>query len=226
MRKITKMNEIGWVIAVLLCALGVALCTKAGFGLSMVASPGYVLHLYLHDIIPWYSQGTSEYIWQGLQLIVLCAVIRRFHVKYLLSFLTAVISGYTIDFWLFCLGGGDVYTALPFRIAAFIIGCMFIAFAVAIFFRTNLPPQICELVVAESSRIFGWDTNRTKFCYDILMLVIAVLLTFLLRQMGAVGIGTVIAALINAPLITLLGNFLDRHFSFESRFPKLTKKLQ
>lgn len=226
MRKIAKMNEIGWAIAVLLCALGVTLCTKAGFGLSMVASPGYVLHLYLRNILPWYSQGTSEYVWQGLQLVVLCAVIRRFHVKYLFSFLTAVISGYAIDFWLFCLGGGAVYAAFPLRIAAFIIGCLLIAFAVAIFFRTSLPPQICELVVAESSRIFGWDTNRAKFCYDILMLVIAVLLTLLLGQSGAVGIGTVIAALINAPLITLFGKFLDRHFSFESRFPKLTGKLQ
>ena len=77
MKKIGKMNEIGWAIAVLLCALGVSLCTKAGFGLSMVASPGYVIHLYMRDIFPWYSQGTSEYIWQGFQLIILCIAIRR-----------------------------------------------------------------------------------------------------------------------------------------------------
>lgn len=173
MKKIAKMNEIGWAIAVLLCALGVSLCTKAGFGLSMVASPGYVIHLYMRDIFPWYSQGTSEYIWQGFQLIILCIAIRRFRAKYLLSFLTAVISGYAIDFWLFCLGGGDAYASMPLRIAVFLIGCLLIAFAVAVFFRTTLPPQICELVVSESSRVFGWDTNKAKFVYDLAMLAAA-----------------------------------------------------
>ena len=40
-----------------------------------------------------------------------------------------------------------------------------------------------------------------------------------------IGVGTVLAAFIDAPLITLFGKWLDKHFTFESRF-KFTDKLK
>ena len=44
-KRIGKMNEIAWVLGIVLCALGVALCTKADFGLSMIAAPAYIIHV-------------------------------------------------------------------------------------------------------------------------------------------------------------------------------------
>jgi len=52
---------VSWIIAMLLCPLGICLCTKSGFGVSMVEAPVYVLHLKLSQIWSWYSFGTSEY---------------------------------------------------------------------------------------------------------------------------------------------------------------------
>ena len=225
-KKISGMNEFAWVAAVILCAFGVALCTKASLGLSMVAAPGYIIHLFMRDIFPWYSQGTSEYIWQGIQLVLLCCIIRRFRPKFLLCFVTAVISGYMIDFWLFCLGGGDAYAALPARIFAFAGGSLIIAFAIALFFRTDLPLQVCELVPSEIARTFNLDLSRVKLGYDILMLTISVVLTFTLKRYNGIGIGTVIVTFVNAPLISLFGKFLDRYFVFDARFPKFTNKLK
>ena len=207
-KKISGMNEFAWVAAVILCALGVALCTKASFGLSMVAAPGYIIHLFMRDIFPWYSQGTSEYIWQGVQLILLCCIIRRFRPKFLLCFVTAVISGYMIDLWLFCLGGGTAYAALPTRIFAFAAGSLLISFAVALFFRTSLPLQVCELIPGEIARFFNLNLSKVKFAYDILMLAVSVLLTFMLKRYNGIGVGTVIVTFVNAPLIDLFGKIL------------------
>ena len=86
MKKISRMNEAAWVIGIVGCALGVCLCTKADFGLSMIAAPPYIFHLALRDRLPWYTQGTSEYLWQGVLLLVMCVATGRFRWKYLLSF--------------------------------------------------------------------------------------------------------------------------------------------
>ena len=105
MKKIGRMNEIAWIIGIVGCALGVSLCTKANFGLSMIAAPPYIFHVAFRVRMPWLTQGTAEYIWQGILLLFMCIVTGRFHWKYLLSFGTAVISGLCIDFWLLLLGG-------------------------------------------------------------------------------------------------------------------------
>ena len=97
MKKLGKMNEIAWVAGIVLCALGVCLITKADFGLSMIAAPAYILHTGFIKIFPWYTQGTSEYIFQGVLLILLCIAVRRFRFRYLFSFVTAVLFGLTLD---------------------------------------------------------------------------------------------------------------------------------
>ena len=59
---------------------------SASFGLSMLSAPAYILHMKLHDIFSWYSHGTSEYIWQGMLLIIMCIIIRKFKMRYIFSF--------------------------------------------------------------------------------------------------------------------------------------------
>jgi len=60
MKKIGKMNEAAWLLGILLCSLGVSLCTKAGFGLSMIAAPPYILHLKLSLLSPFFTQGSAN----------------------------------------------------------------------------------------------------------------------------------------------------------------------
>ncbi len=225
-QKIEKMNEIAWLAGIILCALGVALCTKANFGLSMIAAPPYILHLKLVENFPWYSQGTSEYIWQFFLLILTCIAVQRVHWKYLLSFGTGILFGLTLDMWLTVLGGGAPFAGIFVRILAFLAGNMLTALAIAFFFRTKLPLEIYELTVAEISRRYKISVNHVKLWYDVSMLVISLLFALLL--MGGfvgIGIGTVITTLSNAAMITLAGKILDRYCTFEPRFPKLIEKL-
>lgn len=218
MKKLGKMNEIAWVLGIVLCALGVCLVTKAGFGLSMIAAPAYILHVGLVKIFPWYSQGTSEYVFQGILLILLCIGIQRFRLRYLLSFVTAFLFGLVLDGWFLVFGGNGVYDGLALRIPAFVIGELVTGLAIAFFFRTKLPLQIYELVVTEMAGRYGWKNTTVKQVYDIVSLVLSVLLAFFVnRSMAGIGIGTIILTVVNAPLIALWGKLLDRLFTFEKK---------
>ena len=226
MIKISRMNEAAWVIGIVGCALGVCLCTKADFGLSMIAEPPYIFHVALRDRLPWFTQGTSEYIWQGVLLLFMCIVTARFRWKYLLSFGTAVISGLCIDFWFLLLGGNGAFENLWVRIAAFVFGAAFTSLSIAFVFRTSLPIAIYELLVRELADRFKLDINRVKLANDIVMLLLSAVLAFTLTGgFHGFGPGTILITFINAPLIAFFGKLIDRVFTFEARFPKLTKML-
>lgn len=225
MRKIGKMNETAWILGIVLCALGVCLATKADFGLSMIAAPAYILHVGLIKLLPWYSQGISEYIFQGVLLVLLCIAVQRFRARYLLSFATAVLFGAVLDFWFFVFGGNGAYEALPMRLCVFVISELVTALAIAFFFRTGLPLQIYELFVTELAKRYGWKSTTVKQLYDMSSLVLSLLLALLVnRSLTGIGIGTVIITVVNAPLIEWFGKQLDRIFVFDSLCSK--KELQ
>ena len=222
MKKLQKMNEAAWLLGVLLCALGVALATKANFGLSMIAAPPYIIHIFMENFFPWYSQGTSEYIWQGVLLLVMCIIVRRFRVKYLLTFACAVIFGLAVDGFLWLLGGSAAYATLAARIAAFCISEVITAVAIACYFRTDLPLPVYELVVSEIAKCYSLNMNKVKQVNDILMLALSVVLALILnRSFAGIGIGTIIITLVNASLIALAGKILDRYCDFSPRFPRV-----
>ncbi len=227
MKKISKMNEAAWVLGIVLCTLGICLCTKANFGLSMIAAPPYILHLRMVEIFPWWSQGTSEYIWQGFLLLVLWVLMRRVQIKFVLCFVTAVVFGFALDCWFVVFGGNGAYVSLGARIVSFVLGECITALAIAFYFKTDMPLQIYELLVTQLAPKYGLTTEKLKQINDIVMFVLSVVLALVLTGgFHGVGIGTVIITAVNAPLIRLFSKLLDCLFTFEPRFPKWVGKLK
>ena len=221
--RIHRMNEMAWFCGVLLCALGVVLCTKAGFGLSMIAAPAYILHVRLRTVSSFFTQGVCEYLWQGALLVGMCLGVRRFRFRYLLAFATAVLSGLAIDGWLFLLGGNSVLASMALRVTCFACGELLTTFAVALFFRTSWPLQIYELLVTEVSDRYHATVDRVKLINDIAMLIVSLVLALgLNRSLDGIGIGTLVITAVNAVLIGMFGRLLDRFFTFESRLPRLS----
>lgn len=230
MKKISKMNEVAWVIGNVMCALGVVLCTKAGLGLSMIAAPSYILHVIISRFLPWYSQGFSEYAVQAVTLAVMCLIVRRVKLKYLLSFVTAFLYGLIIDGWFWILGGNGVAESMVVRIVFFVIGNAIIGLAIAFVFRSYLVPQAPECIVKEISEKYNFKLDRVKLALDIsffiLSVVLAVVAFFATGSFIGVGIGTIILTLVNSHVIRFFGKLLDRIFIFDAAFPKLEEKLK
>lgn len=238
MKKIRKSSELLWLLGIVFVALGVALCSKANLGVSMIAAPPFVLQELLIKYSPFFSVGVVEYLVQGLLLIILCLVIRKFNWRFLLAFLVAVIYGYTLDLFLFLLK--DIsFTKIWTRWTMLIVGDIITSFGVAAFFRTYMPLQVYELFVAKISKNFSFNITKVKWFFDISLLTLSVLLAFILFGDGKsfswntiyynsfhnIGLGTLFTTIINSPLISLMGKVIDGLFDSTSAFPKLEKAL-
>lgn len=227
MKKLKKTNEVFWLFGNIFCAFGIALCTKSGLGLSMIAAPPFILNQFLVQFSPFFSQGACEYIFQAFLLLIMCLIIKRFKWKYLLSFATAFIFGNMVDFALWVCGGQALYDTMLLRVIAFIVSELLISFAIACYFRTNLPLCVYELFVVAIADRFKVPSHKIKMIFDYSMLAISVLMTLcFFGKFVGVGIGTVILTLVNSHIIKLWGKLLDKITDSEPIFPKLVQLLK
>ena len=221
-------TELAWALGLILTAWGVAFMEKANFGVSMVVAPAYILHLKLVSSLPFFSFGTSEYVLQFAMLCLMCLVIRRFKFSYLLSFVTAVIYGFTLDFCMSLISGlpADTFSQ---RIPMFIAGMLLCCAGISLIFKTYLPPEVYELFVKEVSTRFNWNIHRFKTCYDIASMTIAIVMSFCffgLWHFEGIKVGTVICACVNGYIISLCTRLYNRLFVFEDKIPALAKFLK
>ena len=238
MKKIRRSSELLWLLGILFVALGVAICSKANLGVSMIAAPAFVVWEAIAPFWSVLSVGMTEYLIQGILLLLLCLVIRRFHLRYLLAFAVAVLYGYTLNLFLLILGGVS-FDAIWLRWVMLILGDAVTALGVACFFRTYLPLQVYELFVAEVADRFALRIGRVKWTFDLSLLTLSLILAFTLfgdaasfdwstigyQSFHSIGLGTLVTTVINAPIITLAGKLLDRIFDPTPLFPKLKRVL-
>ncbi len=234
MKRINKASELLWVFGIVFVALGVAICSKANLGVSMIAAPAFIVSEALLPISSFFSVGVTEYVIQGIMLIVLCIIVGRFSWTYLLAFAVAVIYGYTLDLFLWIFNAVS-FNTVAVRWVMLIVGDIITAFGVACFFRTYMPLQVYELFVAEISDRFKININKVKSVFDKTLLVLSVvlavvifggILTFDWKTIGynayhSIGLGTLVTTVINAPIISLMGRIIDKIFEPSPKFPKL-----
>ncbi len=236
---VSRAAELYWLFGIIFVALGVAICSKADLGVSMIAAPAFVVYEAIAPLWSVFSVGMTEYIIQGLLLILLCLVVRRFNWRYLLAFAVAVLYGYVLDLFLF-LFSGVTFDAVWLRWVMLLVGDVITAFGVACFFRTYLPLQVYELFVAEVAERFKLNINKVKAVFDWTLFFVSVLLALVLfrdaatfdwsqiayRSYHSIGLGTLLTVFINSPIIALFGRLLDRILGKAALFPKVEKALR
>lgn len=239
MKKIKKTSELLWLFGNIFVALGVSICSKADLGVSMIAAPAFVISEAITSIGQSLSVGVTEYIIQGVMLIALCIMIRRFNWRFLLAFAVAILYGYTLNFFLWLLGGVS-FDTVPLRWAMLIVGDIITAFGVACFFRTYMPLQVYELFVSELSKRFSFNINKTKWAFDMTLLAISIALAFSLFEdagsfewskigyssFHSIGLGTLVTTAINSPIIAFMGKMIDKIFDPTPLSPGLQKVLK
>lgn len=224
MKKRLFYRELVYLAAILTMAFGAACMEHAGFGLSMVIAPAYLLHCALMPMLSWFSFGMAEIAFQATLLILMCLILRRFRFSYLFSFVTTVIYG-------FCLDGAILLVEhLPYtlgmRLLLYVAGMVLTSAGVAFFCRTYIAPEVYELFVEKVSKKFHKPFHRFKTVYDCLSCLLSLILSFALFGWGEfVGInwGTVVCALVNGTLIGGFEKLYDRLWRFEDKFPKLRR---
>lgn len=220
MKKKVFYTELSYVLGLVIMAFSAAFTVKADFGMSMVVAPAYLLHLKLSQLLPWFSFGVAEYVFQGLLVLLLVVIMRKFKFYYLLSFVTAVLYGTLLD------GAILLISPLPadsfaIRVLWYVIGTVCCSFAVSLFFHTYLAPEAYELVVKEIAAKTKKDINIIKTAYDCISVVLGIALSFCFFGFGTfegVKLGTVICAVVNGFLIGRFSKLLERFFEFKNKF--------
>lgn len=229
MKKLKICSEAVYVIAMLCISFSVAMVSAADFGVSMIVACAYIIS----EKSPLLTFGQAEYIVQGLLFAVFCLLMRKVRLTYFCAFVTSVVYGALLDMWraviphfnpLVC-APGSMHMAL--RITYFTVGMVMTAFAVALFFKTYICPQVYDYFVKAVSGRYGVDRTRFKRFFDAGCLVTACALSLIFfRGLVGIGIGTLIMTVWNGPLIGAFGRLFDRTLEVKPLFPKLAAKFE
>ena len=232
-KRFNKAGELYWLLGVLFISLGVCLCKKADLGVSMIAAPAFIIYDAIKELVPFFTVGVVEYIVQAFFVALLCVVVFKVKVKYLLSILVGVIYGYVLDMWLLIFK--EVYiNEVWARYLMLIVGDAVTAIGVACFFRTYLPIQSYDIFVKDVALRYNLNINKFKLIYDFSLLTVSIVLAFSLfgdvktfdwtqiykMSYHNLGLGTLITTIINSPFIFVAGKLLDKLLGQEPIFIK------
>ena len=204
-------GELALLIAVVINSFGVVLMLYSGSGISAISSVPFAFS----RVLPALTLGTWTYVFQGILVLSLMILRKRFVLQYLLSFVVGFVFGELIDvyeLWIEILPDG-----IGFRVCYFIISYMLICFGIALSNRCLLPIIPTDLFPRELSQITGIGYPKIKISFDVICLAVTAGMTLIfLGHLEGLGVGTVIAAFTMGKVIGLIGNWLDRRFRFET----------
>lgn len=228
MKKIKISSEVVYIVSIFVLAFAVAVLSTAGFGVSMVVAPAYMLS----QKITFLTFGQAEYVIQAIIFIFLCIIMKKVKPIYLVSFLTCVLYGAVLD----------LYRLIPFfnqnitppesiniwlRIFLFVIGEILTAFSVALSLKTYIYSQLYDFFVKTVSQKFNIKLSVFKTCFDMSCLLVGVVMTLLFfKRFVGIGVGTVIMAFVNGALIGAFANLFDKYFEPVFVFKKFSKRFE
>lgn len=209
--KKTFRGELALAIAVLINSFSVVLMLHSGAGISAISS----LPFAFSEVFPVLTLGTWTYLFQGILVLSLMVLRRRFVPPYLCSFVVGFVFGELLDVhkaWI-----GLLPTGLPLQILYFVVSYLLIGLGIALSNRCGLPIIPTDLFPRELAQITHISYAKIKIAFDVICLATTALLTFgFLGHIDGLGIGTILAALTTGKTVALFGDLLDRHFRFKT----------
>lgn len=213
-------GEIALVSAVIINSFGVVLMLYSGSGISAISSVPFAFS----EVFTRLSLGTWTYIFQGLLILSLMILRKRFIPEYLFSFVVGFVFGELLDvheFWINILPVGIFW-----RVLYFIISYLLISLGIALSNRCYLPIVPTDLFPRELAQITGIKYSRIKISFDVICLAVTCILTFaFLGHLDGLGIGTILAAFTMGKCVGIMGDWLDRRVQFSSFLKKRRERI-
>lgn len=208
-------GELALLIVVLINSLGVVLMLYSGSGISAISSVPYAFS----EVFTKVSLGTWTYIFQGLLVLSLMIMRKKFVAPYLFSFIVGFAFSEMLDvheLWITALP-----TALGYRVLYFIISYLLLCIGIALSNRCGLPIIPTDLFPRELADITKVKYSKIKIGFDVTCLAVTGLMTcIILGHLDGLGIGTVLAAFTMGKVIGMIGDQMDRRVKFVSFMTK------
>lgn len=204
MKKINKFIQ--FLFGIVIMSLGSVLLSKTKLGVA----PWEAINFALSDIVGL-STGTCIII-----LSFLCLIIASFMEKKFInitSFITAVIIGLFMDFWIYLFNSMSIQNIF-FRGLLFIIAIIILSIGIAIYLYPNFSANPNDYLMLVIKNKFNLKIMYAKIIFDVICLTLAILFK------GPVGIGTILLTLLLGPFVNFWSLKLNTHLN---KYVTLTK---
>ena len=210
-KKVVLRGEAALAVAIFINSMGVLLMLQSGSGISAISSVPYAFS----EVLPVLTLGTWTYIFQGLLVITLMVLKRKFVPSYLFSFVAGFLFGELMDIhelWI-----TKLPMSIPLRIFYFVLSYIILCIGIALSNRCRLPIIPTDLFPRDLSEIIKKPYSRVKITFDVTCLLVTACLTFFaLGKISGLGIGTVAAAFTMGKGVAIAGKLIDKKMTFVS----------
>ena len=193
-----------FILGLIINSFGVAFITKSTLGTSQISSIPYVLSLKFTNL----SFGQTTFIFNMLFILIQLLILKKdFHPIQFLQVLANILFSFFIDISMLVLAWLNPQT-LPLRILSLLIGCAILAIGISVEVAPDVIKVPGEGIVHAISRVSGIEFGKVKIRFDVTLIIIAIVLSFLFFQrLNGVGLGTIVSAILIGPMIS----FVNRH---------------
>ncbi|MEE0202339.1 MAG: DUF6198 family protein [Muricomes sp.] len=180
-----------YILGFLIMTLGIAISVKSNLGVSPVSSIPYTLTCVLG-----LEMGKATIVFHIALVLLQVIIMRRdFKIKNLLQIPAGIIFGYFTTFCNWLMGFVAFPDTLIIRIIMLLISTVLIALGLFFYVPANIIPLAGEGAILAFSDRFGYEFSNVKLVFDVSMVTISSITCLLvLKNLGSVGIGTIVAA--------------------------------
>ncbi|WP_079530205.1 YczE/YyaS/YitT family protein [Halobacillus hunanensis] len=154
----------------------------------------------------------------GLTMILCNALAEKRRPEYL-ALLTSLITGVSIDGWLFAIDEWAVPETLLTQSICLGIGIVFSALGIAVNLQADFAPNPFDRSMLVVRNLTGWNVSVSRAVISIVLVLLAAMFN------GAIGVGTIIITFISGVLIHLFTPYVARANQFFANRHGYTKRL-
>ena len=199
-----KIRLIVYLIGLFIMTLGISMSVKSNLGVSPVSSIPYTI-----TCITGLEMGKATILFH-IVLVALQFLILRgaFQIKSLLQVVVGVIFGYFTTFSNYLFSFLPTTDNLFIRLIMMLGSTVLIAVGIFFYLPADIMPLAGEGVMKAVADATHIPFNKVKIAFDVTMVAISLISCLIvLRTLGSVGIGTVIAALLVGAILGVVTKF-------------------
>ncbi|WP_188456327.1 YczE/YyaS/YitT family protein [Virgibacillus oceani] len=197
-----------YIIGIIILTLGIALTIQSKLG----ASPFDSLLVGLHRTF-----GLTVGSWEivvGLSMVLCNALAEKKRPEYY-ALLTSLITGLGIDAWLFLLKSWAVPVTWVGQTVYLGLGIVLIGLGVAVYLQSTFAPNPMDRSMLILSKITEWSMTYSRALISVVLVVLAYFFD------GAIGIGTLLNALLSGVVISFFVPYVTKYKNLGQKQEKL-----
>lgn len=173
--------------------LGISMSVKSNLGVSPVSSIPYTI-----TCVFGLEMGKATILFHTVLVILQIIILRRnFKIKNLLQIVVGIVFGYFTTFSNYLFSYIPTPENMVFRLLMMLGSTVLIAAGIFFYLPADIVPLAGEGAIKAISEVTKIRFSNVKIAFDITMVLISLITCLLvLRELGSVGIGTVIAAVL------------------------------